>query len=90
MLPSIISINHSAFIRGRLNTDNMLIAFKVFHYMKLNRSGKDGHFALKIVQGMMEKLGFNQSFINVVLHCITLVTYLVLLNGVPMRTFHPT
>ncbi|XP_074289523.1 uncharacterized protein LOC141614678 [Silene latifolia] len=46
-LGSLDSENQSAFTPGRLISDNILIAFDMFHYMKNARSG-GGHMALKL------------------------------------------
>ncbi|XP_028110226.1 uncharacterized protein LOC114308764 [Camellia sinensis] len=48
VLPSVISLNQSAFIRGRLISDNVLAAFEVFHFIKNKRHRKNGCFALKL------------------------------------------
>lgn len=47
-LGSIISDRQSAFIEGRLFTDNALLAFEVNHYMKRKTQGQNGLAALKI------------------------------------------
>ncbi|XP_074297456.1 uncharacterized protein LOC141628183 [Silene latifolia] len=46
-LGDIVSENQSAFTLGRLITDNILVAFEIFHHMKNTRTG-DGHMALKL------------------------------------------
>ncbi|KAK9689068.1 hypothetical protein RND81_09G033200 [Saponaria officinalis] len=46
-LGDIVSENQSAFTPGRLITDNILVAFELFHHMKNNRA-KEGHMALKL------------------------------------------
>uniref|UniRef100_A0A2N9I0P4 Reverse transcriptase domain-containing protein n=1 Tax=Fagus sylvatica TaxID=28930 RepID=A0A2N9I0P4_FAGSY len=48
ILPSIISETQSAFVPGRLITDNIFVAFESFHHMSTQRHGKTGHMALKL------------------------------------------
>jgi hypothetical protein len=70
ILPGIISHNQSAFIQDRLITDNTLIAFKLFHYMK-NTNRKNGYVGIKtdmakayerveweFLQATLEAMGF--------------------------------
>jgi hypothetical protein len=47
ILPNIISENQSAFVPGRLITDNTLIAFECLHTIR-NQKSKKPFFALKI------------------------------------------
>ncbi|KAL0458086.1 UNVERIFIED_CONTAM: putative aspartic proteinase GIP2 [Sesamum latifolium] len=48
LLDRIISPVQSAFIPGRLITDNVLIAFEINHFLKNKSWGKLGHMALKL------------------------------------------
>lgn len=47
-LNSIVSDKQSAFIEGRLLTDNAMLAFEINHYMKRHTQGKNGLAALKV------------------------------------------
>lgn len=87
-LPNLISANQSAFIEGRLLTDNALIAFETNHYIKRKTQGKNGVAGLKIdvskaydrlewnfIEGMMERFGFHATWISRIMTCIKFVTY---------------
>lgn len=48
VLPIIISPNQSAFILGRLITDNILAAYETLHMMHTRMFGKKGYMAIKL------------------------------------------
>ena len=48
ILPLLISKHQSAFLKGRLITDNILVAFETLHYMKNHNSGSISFMALKL------------------------------------------
>lgn len=72
ILPPIISETQSAFVHGKLITDNVLVAFETMHHISQKREDKVGEVSLKLdmskaydrvervwLKKIMEKLGFS-------------------------------
>ena len=103
ILPSIITPTQSAFVLGRLITNNVLVAYKTLHTMHSREKGKKGSLALKLdiskaydrvewhfLQGIMAKLGFLVTWINWVMGCITTPSFSILINGKPYGNIRPS
>ncbi|XP_021737156.1 uncharacterized protein LOC110703671 [Chenopodium quinoa] len=92
----------SAFTPGRLITDNILVAFELFYHMK-NSGSESGFLALKLdmakaydrvewsfLRAVMIKFGFAEQWVDRVIHCISTVSFSVLINGAPSGEFTPS
>ncbi|XP_075645403.1 uncharacterized protein LOC142616429 [Castanea sativa] len=102
-LNSIISETQSAFIAGRQIIDNILIAFESLHHMKTNCTRKSDYMAVKLdmskaydrvewifLEKILLKLGFQNSWVSLIMECITTVTYSIMVNGEPQGMITPT
>ena len=103
MLQEIISEAQSAFIPGRLITDNALVAFECFHSIKNCKRENQNFCALKLdlskaydrvdwefLNGVMERLGFCDKWRRWIMVCVTSVRYSVRFNGELLDPFAPT
>lgn len=94
VLPSIIAETQSAFVPGRLITDNAIAAFEINHWMHRKTKGKIGYAALKIdmskaydrvewdfVMGVMRRMGFAEKWCNWIFLCLSTVSYKFVVSG---------
>ncbi|XP_074271735.1 uncharacterized protein LOC141595669 [Silene latifolia] len=101
-LGEIVSENQSAFTPGRAISDNVMIAFEIFHHMK-NSQSKEGYMALKLdmakaydrvewvfLERVLNAIGFDRAWISRVMECVTTVSFSVLINGHPSSEFRPS
>ncbi|CAM8926948.1 unnamed protein product [Rhodiola kirilowii] len=94
ILPDIISPAQSAFVKGRLITDNFLIAHETAHFIKNTRYGRNGYGSLKLdmskaydrvewryLKFLLLKFGFEDKWVNMVINYVSSVRYTVCING---------
>jgi hypothetical protein len=102
-LDDLISETQSAFVPGRMITDNAIIAFECFHKIQHSKNSRDNHYAYKLdlakaydrvdwgfLEGALQKLGFNQKWTSWVMKCVTSVKFSVRCNGELLQAFTPT
>lgn len=88
ILDHVISENQSAFMSGRLISDNVMIAYEVMHMLKRKRRGREAYMALKLdmskaydriewcyLQAILTKLGFHNRVVHLILQCVKSVSY---------------
>ncbi|WOL20265.1 hypothetical protein Cni_G29069 [Canna indica] len=88
IMDKIISPNQSAFIKGRLISDNILLAHEVMHHLKTKASQSSQGMTIKLdmskafdriewnyIQNIMKAMGFQTEFIDIIIQCISIVTY---------------
>ena len=103
ILPLIISEHQSAFTKDRLISDNIMVASETLHCLQRYNSGSHGYMAIKLdmskaydrvewlcLEGIMRKISFNEGWINLIMVCVSTVSYSVLVNGDPSGLIHPT
>ena len=102
ILPHIIFENPSAFLSERLITDNVLVAFELMHYLEHKKEGNEFFLAVKLdmskaydrvewgfIERMMERMGFHEKWISLIMQCISMVSYSVIISGTVNGCIHP-
>ncbi|XP_030479385.1 uncharacterized protein LOC115696632 [Cannabis sativa] len=107
ILSRIISPTQSAFLPDRLISDNIIISQEVFHALSHRKNGRTGWMAIKLdmakafdrvewrfIRQIMSKFNFPARFINLVMACISTVSFSFSINHqvlgrvIPSRGIH--
>ncbi|KAL5545507.1 hypothetical protein UlMin_005194 [Ulmus minor] len=94
ILDDVIGDPQSAFVPGRLITDNVILGFEAMDWIRQHTGGQIGYAALKLdmskaydmvewsfLRGMMDKLGFAEQWTKLIMRCISSISYSFLING---------
>lgn len=94
LLPRIISVEQSAFVKRRSIVDNVMVAFELIHHMETKHNAKTGDATLKIdiskaydrvdwgyLEAILLRLGFDRRWVDLMMMCLTSVEYTVLVNS---------
>ena len=81
----------------------MLVAFELMHYLEHKKEGKENFMAVKLdmsktydqvewgfIERVMEKMGFYEKWISLIIQCISKISYSVIINGTVNGCIHPT
>lgn len=103
LLHQIISPFQSAFVPGRLISDNSMLAFEIAHFLKRRRDGKVGYGALKLdmskaydrvewpfLEAAMIRFGFCSGWVTWIMRCVRTVSYSFIPNGESRGKVYPS
>ena len=94
ILPNIISNSQSAFVLGRIITNNTTMTFEMIHHMRNRRNGRKGHMVVKLdiskvydrvewefLQRIMLKISLLEEWVNLAMETMRTASYSTLING---------
>ncbi|XP_042974779.1 uncharacterized protein LOC122306417 [Carya illinoinensis] len=104
ILPKLISDTQSAFVPGRMISDNTIVAYELLHSMQNRRkNGREAYMALKLdmskaydrlewsfIHQVLQQMGFDREWTDLIMQCTGTVTYSILVNGIPQPSFKPS
>ena len=102
IIDDLITPHQNASIKGRLITDNIILTHKLLHTIKKKKREDFISFALKVdlskaydrlswnfIEATIQKMGFSQQWTQLVMQCVSTMTYIILVNGAPTKKSKP-
>ncbi|KAL4298005.1 hypothetical protein GQ457_12G013580 [Hibiscus cannabinus] len=93
-LPGCISENQSAFLKGRLISDNILVAHELLHYLCSSKNGPNKGATLKLdmekaldkvewtfLRSVLLRMGFHSDWVDLLIDCVSTVPFRIRING---------
>ena len=103
ILHGLISENQSEFVPGRAISDNVLITHEILHFLKISSAVKQFKMAVKtdmskaydrleweFIRLVLARMGFCESFIELIMTCTSTVTYTYLMNDTALGSVIPS
>ncbi|XP_074266604.1 uncharacterized protein LOC141589883 [Silene latifolia] len=102
VMPILVGDYQNGFVPGRNIGDNILLSHELLHHISKKRFGKRCLLAVKMdmskaydrlnwnfVKCTLLSMNFPSNFVQLIMNCITSVSYEVLINGSPGKSFRP-
>ncbi|KAL5817683.1 hypothetical protein ACOSQ3_026061 [Xanthoceras sorbifolium] len=103
VLGDVVDSSQSAFVPGRLITDNVVVGFECLHHLIGCKRGPKGFAAFKLdmskaydrvewvfLEKIMLKLGFEVGWVQKVMGCVKSASYSFIINGEPRGCVKPS
>ncbi|KAL9673458.1 hypothetical protein QQ045_029716 [Rhodiola kirilowii] len=102
ILSQVISCHQSAFVKGRIITDNLVVAHEIAHFLKSRRDDHRFFASFKVdmskaydrvewpfLENLLNRMGFAPKWIDRVMTCVRTVSYQIKVNGGVSKVIWP-
>lgn len=102
IMQDLITLYQNAFAKGQSITDNILLAHEVLRYIRRHKKGKFYCAGIKIdllkaydkiswdfLHTLLADLGFSMRWIQIIMQCVTTISFKVQVNGTTSASFSP-